>query len=347
MNKRVNDIRRCILAFCFFGLILSLIGSELPWVQITQSEAQNPIYVTSAASCNATLNNGSLPDVSELKFTLDVYMTLASSQVCQLFISGRLPSYIGGAVLKDIRMCADLDFDQVSNFMLDVKKWDDYASACGSSGGGTFFFIIVALILMAATMLINTFPSLVRRCCEDMNATRNKVLRSVLAFCGPLCVTFALIIYSTGCVNGDLGDVLTKRGMDRTGSGGYWICCISCALLWVYWALFIFRMCDNEVDIRGAGDIKARFLRKGHRDESDVDAGMMDEAQEQREAFMGGGGGAYTDNAYREPVAEESIDNRKATISAYDDDGIEKGGYVGGVGGHQPSAGSWKDVEED
>ena len=54
MNKRVNDVRRVILALCFFGLILSLIGTELPWVQIKQSHPKNNIYVISKSTCTNT-----------------------------------------------------------------------------------------------------------------------------------------------------------------------------------------------------------------------------------------------------------------------------------------------------
>lgn len=212
MNKRVNDIRRCILALCFFGLVLSLLGTELPWVRITQSTSQNPIHIVNmdTTTCNATLNNKTLPTISTLKFTIDVYMTLAASQLCQSFISGSLPSYVGGANLKDITMCTDLKFNQVSNFMQDVSEWDTYSSKCGSSGGGSFFLIIAALVIMAVTMAINTFPKLVNKCCQDQNSFKNKFIRSLVAFFAPLLVTFALIVYSLQCVKGDLGGVLEK-----------------------------------------------------------------------------------------------------------------------------------------
>lgn len=133
--------------------------------------------------------------------------------------------------------------------------------------------------------------------------------------------------------------------MKRTGSGGYWVCCMSCALLWIYWGLFIFRMCDNDVsnfkanvDFKGATDIKAKFLKK-NRKGTDVDAGMIDESQEQRETVISSGS-AYdnNDDPFAEPNNNNDNESRKNTISAYDDDGIR---------GHGPSAGSWQDVEED
>eukprot|EP01083_Nonionella_stella_P216101 777224_1 len=112
MNKLINDIRRCILALCFFGLVLSLIGTELPWCKITQS-SPHAIYIIDQPTCNATKNNNTLPSASELTFKLDVYMTLSSSQLCQTFVKGKLPEYIGGAVLADVHMCTDLKFSQV------------------------------------------------------------------------------------------------------------------------------------------------------------------------------------------------------------------------------------------
>ena len=81
MNKRVNDIRRCILALCFFGLVLSLIGVELPWVKISQSSPQNPMYIVDKPTCNITKTNNTLPTVSELKFTVDVYLNQGHNYV--------------------------------------------------------------------------------------------------------------------------------------------------------------------------------------------------------------------------------------------------------------------------
>ena len=209
MNKRVNDIRRVILALCFFGLVLSLIGAELPWVKISQDSPQNPLYIVDKPSCNATLNNNTLPTINELKFTLAIYMNLANSQLCQSFTSGSLPSYIGGANLKDIEICSNLKFKEISNFMTDVDSWNTYSDKCASSGGGTFFLIIFALIIMTVTMIINTFPKCVAKCCQDQNSFKNKFIRSFVAFFAPGLVTLALAIYSVGCVKGDLGSVLT------------------------------------------------------------------------------------------------------------------------------------------
>eukprot|EP00484_Ammonia_sp_Unknown_P010493 CAMPEP_0197077922 /NCGR_PEP_ID=MMETSP1384-20130603/212862_1 /TAXON_ID=29189 /ORGANISM="Ammonia sp." /LENGTH=333 /DNA_ID=CAMNT_0042516787 /DNA_START=1653 /DNA_END=2654 /DNA_ORIENTATION=- len=333
MNKRINDFRRVLLALCFFGLIFSLIGTELPWVRISQSKPQNPIYVTNQPTCNITKVpelNGSYPTVTELQFTLDIYLNLVSSQLCQSFVSGVLPSEIGGADLKDIRMCTDAKFNQISNFMTDVSAWDKYSKSCGSMGGFTFFLIIASLLIIMATMVINTFPKLVAKCCADQNSFKNKFIRSLVAFFAPALVTLALVLYSMSCVNGDLGSVLSARNMTRSGAGGYVMCCIACALLWLYWGLFLFRMCDNEVSADG---IKAKFLGKS-RAESDVDAGMIDESQEQRETVHAysnlDDGGAHNDNG----TAQEQDEQRK--ISAYDDAGIQG-----------PSAGAWQDVEED
>ena len=213
MNDRINDFRRVVLALCFFGLILSLIGRELPWVKVTQSKAQNPLYITESASCRAADNNGTVPDVSELKFTVDVFMTLSSAVLCQDYISGKLPDYIGGANLEDVYMCTDIKFKDISNFMEDTSKWDDYSKKCGSSGGGAFFFIISALLMMAFTMVINTFPAVVKACCSDQWSFRARIVRSLLAVVGPICVTLGLIIYASGCVHGDLGDVLSKLSL--------------------------------------------------------------------------------------------------------------------------------------
>lgn len=209
MSSRVNDFRRVILALCFFGLILSLIGRELPWVKVTQSKAQNPLYITDKSSCNATESSGTLPTVTELKFTVDVYMTLSSAVLCQDYISGKLPDYIGGANLKDVYMCTNIKFKEISNFMADTSEWDDYATKCGSAGGGTFFFIISALIVLSLCMVINTFPVVVKTCCSDQWSTKARIARSLLAGIGPICVTLGLIVYASGCVHGDLGDVLS------------------------------------------------------------------------------------------------------------------------------------------
>ena len=209
MGNRVNDIRRVILALCFFGLILSLIGSELPWVKITQSKPQNPLYITDTESCNATLNNNTLPTVTKLSFTIDVYMTLTSSQLCQTYISGKLPKYIGGADLSNIKLCTSIAFNELSNFMQDSSDWSDYSSKCGSSGGAAFFFIICALCIISVTMIINTFPHIVAKCCLDETSFKNKFCRSLVAFIAPCCVTVGLIIYSSSCVHGDLSNVLS------------------------------------------------------------------------------------------------------------------------------------------
>ena len=203
MSSRINDFRRVVLALCWFGLILSLIGRELPWVKVTQSKAQNPLYISSSATCNETTT-----EIFELKFTVDVYMTLSSAVLCQDYISGKLPDYIGGANLQDVYMCTNIKFKEISNFMADTSKWDDYATKCGSAGGGTFFFIISALIVMFGTMVINTFPAVVQTCCADQWSTKARIVRSLLAGIGPICVTLGLIVYSAGCVHGDLGDVL-------------------------------------------------------------------------------------------------------------------------------------------
>lgn len=105
-------------------------------------------------------------------------------------------------------------------------------------------------------------------------------------------------------------------------------------------------MCNNDpVDV--SSFVKGRKYRK----ETDVDVGMMEESQEQREVVINsksGVGAVYNDNEVYSDNAYAQVDNdsRKGTISAYDDDGIQ-GANGGGYGGHAPSAGSWKDVEED
>eukprot|EP00486_Rosalina_sp_Unknown_P002122 CAMPEP_0201568734 /NCGR_PEP_ID=MMETSP0190_2-20130828/9961_1 /ASSEMBLY_ACC=CAM_ASM_000263 /TAXON_ID=37353 /ORGANISM="Rosalina sp." /LENGTH=103 /DNA_ID=CAMNT_0047990183 /DNA_START=601 /DNA_END=912 /DNA_ORIENTATION=- len=103
-------------------------------------------------------------------------------------------------------------------------------------------------------------------------------------------------------------------------------------------------MCDNEVAIDFKADgIKDKFLKKS-RKETDIDAGMIDESIEQREAMQSG---AYSGNNDTDGFGNggndqgydnHDVESRKHTISAYDDDGIR---------GHGPSAGSWQDVEED
>merc|ERR1712087_968699 len=110
-----------------------------------------------------------------------------------------------------------------------------------------------------------------------------------------------------------------------------------CALLWGYLGLFMFRMCNND-----PVDVKSFLDGRKQRKQTDVDVGMIEESQEQRETVMhsGNGGGAYHDSGgYHEQVDDDS---RRGTISAYDDDGIQ-GVNGGGIGGHAPSAGSWKD----
>jgi len=342
MSNKINEFRRVVLALCFFGLIMSLIGRELPWVKLTQSKPQTPLYITTSSTCNAT--NGVIPAVHELQFTVDVFMTLSSAVLCQDYISGKLPPSIGGANLEDVYLCTDIKFKEVSNFMEDASEWDDFSKKCGSSGGGTFFFIISALIAMSGTMVINTFPVLVKSCCPDQYSKGARMVRSLLASVGPICVTLGLMVYSGGCVHSDrLGDVLSTRNFEMSGSGGYYLCCLCCALLWFYWALFLLRMCNND-----PVDVQAFVKGRKHRKQTDVDVGMMEESQEQRETVMNASkGGAYNDNAvYRDHYEEVEEDTRKGTISAYDDDGIQ-GLHGGGIGGHAPSAGSWRDVEED
>ena len=128
-----------------------------------------------------------------------------------------------------------------------------------------------------------------------------------------------------------------------SGAGGYYLCCMCCALLWGYWGLFLFRMCNND-----PVDVKSFLDGRKHRKQTDVDVGMIEESQEQRETVMhSGNGGAFNDNeVYNDNYGHVDDDSRKGTISAYDDDGIQ-GANGGGFGGHAPSAGSWKDVEED
>eukprot|EP01084_Bolivina_argentea_P117031 207875_1 len=167
MSKLVNDIRRCILALCFFGLVLSLLGTQLPWVKINQSSPQNPLYIIDSKSCDDKTESGDTPTVDSLTFTSDVFFSLTTAQLCQTFISGKLPSYIGGASLKGIQMCTDSGYNQMSNFMQDTKTWASYSSDCSSAGTGTFVLLLISLLIMAITMFINTFPNAVQKCCHD------------------------------------------------------------------------------------------------------------------------------------------------------------------------------------
>merc|ERR1719384_2694839 len=140
------------------------------------------------------------------------------------------------------------------------------------------------------------------------------------------------------CVQGDIGDVLKNRDMVRSGDSGYYICCISCAFLWIYWGLFIYRMCENDNQMN-SGDMATKFLSKKL---ENVDDGMMDESQEERETVIGGGGKAYNDNQVytnNQQDIEQTDKVRTESISIYNDGGIG--------GGNKPSAGSWQDVEED
>merc|ERR1712129_536420 len=129
--------------------------------------------------------------------------------------------------------------------------------------------------------------------------------------------------------------------MSRSGASGYYICCIACALLWIYFCLFVLRMCDSEMrQIHAANDMKTKFLKKNkQRNESvDVDAGMIEESQEQRERDVGIGNGdsAYNENSgIKDEEDSYAQQDRKGTFSAYDDDNS-----------NGPSAGTWQDVEE-
>ena len=196
---RIDDCRRVTLTLALFFLFLSLIGTELPWVKMMQKES----YRKEIQMLNDTTYNTSCvgKKLYSTTFKTAVYMNLVSAQVCQTYLSGELPPYIGGANMKDVVMCSDLSFDKVSNFMINVNVWDDYTKACQSNGALAFVFIIFALLSIIISITINTFPKMVNKCCEDPLAKKSKIIRLVIGFLSIFFSIIALIAYSTGCIS--------------------------------------------------------------------------------------------------------------------------------------------------
>ena len=108
--SKLDEVRRVVLVSTLATGIVSLIGSEMPWVHITQdSRSIHTWSFISNASPNAPdsgINNNStlLPSIStfspssssssnilKCNYTIDIYLSLYDAEMCQTFVSGYLP----------------------------------------------------------------------------------------------------------------------------------------------------------------------------------------------------------------------------------------------------------------
>ena len=88
LTNKLDECRRILFLVTLVLGIISLIGSEMPWVHITQPSdtVHTWNFITNSDNTNTTTT------VSQsCNFTMEIFLSLYSAEICQKFLSGYLP----------------------------------------------------------------------------------------------------------------------------------------------------------------------------------------------------------------------------------------------------------------
>ena len=136
MGSRISEARRCFSILALILLLITLFGSHLPWMEITEAH-EHEWSITETGGDSGTVT-----------FTMDMYFNLLSVESCQTFLEDSA-FYFDGQVV-----CSVMPFSDADKHTIDTHDWSIYSESCESAGLASFILIVTAVSILVFVVLV-------------------------------------------------------------------------------------------------------------------------------------------------------------------------------------------------
>jgi len=242
-TKRLSEARRCFAVLALALLLLTLFGSHLPWMLISEEGHTHTWYITETHDNETNSDNAT--------YYMDMYFNLMSVESCMTFQEDSDFFFDGQ------ELCSVMSFDDaVDKYTIDVHDWDMYMDSCESAGITAFALVAGAVVLLIVVVLCSTVKNVQRKCCPEAYERQHGKAKCVVPFCAafaPICAGCAVVIYYIQCIEDAQGqDVVTADDVtdvhrSATGYQGFWIALSGSVCLLFWWILFTIWFCNKTV----------------------------------------------------------------------------------------------------
>lgn len=255
-GSRLSEARRCFAVLAFILLCVTLFGSHLPWMQISEHDHVHKWVITEPTEEGD--NTGTAT------YHMDLYFNLMSVESCQTFLEDSNFFFDGQEV------CSVMSFDDADKNTVDVHDWSMYSETCEAAGMTSFALLVLSVSIMVLVVLMATFKNIQRKCCPQSYESQHGKARCIVPSCAllaPVCAILSVILYFVQCIDDAKGkDVVEAEGMEDVqrsaiGYEGFWIALVGSVCMLFWWILFTIWFCNKRVE-------RADFAAGDHQMES-------------------------------------------------------------------------------
>jgi len=243
MGKCLSEARRFFSVVSLVLLLLTLFGSHLPWMMISEEDHTHTWTITETHDGNSNTDDAS--------FYMDMFFNLLSVESCQTFQEDSAFFY------KGQEMCSVMTYDDSMNkYTTDTHDWDIYMESCESAGTAAFALIVVSVGMLVMVVLFATVKNVQRKCCPEAYERQHDKAKCLVPCCAalaPISALVAVILYFVQCIQDAQGkDVITAEDASEVkrkaeGYQGFWIAMAGAICLLFWWILFTFWFCNKRV----------------------------------------------------------------------------------------------------
>jgi len=247
-GNRLSEVRRCFSIIALALLLLTLFGSHLPWMEISEEGHIHNWQITESDEGNSNTDTAT--------FYMDMYFNLLSVESCQTFQED------SAFFFKGQETCSVMAFSDADKYTTDVHDWSMYWDSCESAGLTSFALITAALGVLIVVVLFATMKNFQRKCCPDAYSRQHGRAKCVVPCCAafsPLSAAAAVVLYFLQCIQDAQGkdvvdaDDLSDVQRSATGYQGFWIAIAGAVSLLLWWLLFTIWFCRKNVEIAEIG----------------------------------------------------------------------------------------------
>lgn len=239
-GSRLSEARRCFSVLAFILLLITLFGSHLPWMEISEGGHVHSWTISESGG-----------DSDTATFEMDMYFNLLSLESCQTFLEDSFFFFKGQVV------CSVMPFEDADKNTVDVElhDWSVYSDSCESAGMTAFVLIIIAIAVLVLVVLVSTFKNIQRKCCPKIYESQHNRAKWMVPACAafaPICGVLAIVLYFVQCINNAAGqevvhaDNVSDVQRSATGYEGFWIAMTGSICLVFWWILFTIWFCGKK-----------------------------------------------------------------------------------------------------